>query len=312
MMTRYPTVSSAPRGADLTTLTAGAIVTHQRPDWDAIVSTYLAWCLHDVEAIVLVPAGTPAHVMPHAVAICDVGGVYDPGAMCLDHHQNPHNQTSAAALAWACYGGYRSPTLERWVATVTAADLGQSHDGAADSRQCGLHAVLSAWTHDRIPDTDLIHRGFTILEQLHNDVSIPEVLEAYHAEIATQQARLLAAEADYARCLVYQSADGRIVALDGASALASQVAYDQGAWLVLFHNADTQATGISRKGELTSPHVGELVDRLTGPAGRETADWWRHPAGFFAGLSPKAGTCRPMGMPLGDLAAALDAAWRRA
>lgn len=332
----------APRGinaTDLDQLTIGAIVTHQWPDWDAIGAVYFAQKIiamqgADALSIVLVPAGTPASATPRAIAVVDTGAVFEPRNLRLDHHQNLNNDTSATALAGDEYceragDNAISITQRAFVNVITAADLGRSTNGAKESRESGLHALLSAWKFRRMPDEEMMWRGMCILEAIQAGQSIASLCAAWPEDMAGYAAARAVAAEEYARCLVYSSNDGKVVALDGAGALASQEAYATGAELVVFHNARTGAVGISRAGEARTPHVGDVLahianvasyDAALGNIGAmsnerqvaiETEDWFRHPAGFYAGLSPKADNVRPLGLSLATIATAIDTAWSR-
>jgi len=82
----------------------------------------------------------------------------------------------------------------------------------------------------------------------------------------------------------------------------------------------SNAIGVQRSAEWTSPNVGQLVEAaiaemkaLLGEAMvMELSSWFRHPAGFFAGRGTgKAPDPRPVEVDLEVVARLLDRVWRR-
>lgn len=137
----------------------------------------------------------------------------------------------------------------------------------------------------------------------------------------------------------YSSADGKVIALAKADPYASSAAYESGVRLVIFYNGIPRGpgeppqivVGCARSSEWQEPHIGQLLEVVeAGAAGlignntdrgqeaeaaallEELAGWYRHPAGFMAGITEK-GSVRtaPLRVPLERIAAAIDAAWRR-
>lgn len=286
------------------------IVGHVAPDWDCIAAL---WMLQrfgpfgDAE-IKLVNTGTPdPAVLEGAGAVVDTGRQLDPQAWRFDHHQLPGaeaNETCAAQQVYFRLIFYRNEIdlgyLQPLIDLVFAGDTGKPE--AAQSRQIGIHALLSAWKAARWPDEILITWGYEVLDDL-----AAHLLRAYEAR-QTLDAHT-----------VYRSADGLLIALDKAPQGATQAAFEAGALLVVWHNPmeATVAVGLNRAPE-SGIHCGELAamvgvaQPLGSPIETELRSWYKHPSGFFAGRgTPKAPDDRPLAVPVANLAAALDTAWGR-
>lgn len=284
------------------------IVTHTAPDLDAIASV---WLLRRYGGQALVPvafvntgAPDPA-VLAQASAVVDTGREYDPARNRFDHHQDAA-LSSAAMLVWThLHQGlpresrYELEIAHEIISLVDAGDRGQPEAG--ESRRLGLHALYAGGRPDG-DDAGSLAWGCQLLD----------------AAMATAMRR-----AEGRRLLdhsiVYQSADGLLVALRNAPREASAAAFERGARIVAFADYTANAIGVQRAMEWQQPHVGELVETIlytsdtAGPAVRaELAAWFRHPAGFFAGRgTAKAPSAAPIGADLAAIAREIDSWWQR-
>lgn len=279
------------------------IITHTSPDWDAIGAAWLVkrFLLPDAE-IVCMGMGEITRNRGIASAIVDCGGEYDPALLRFDHHHLGDNETCAMWQVWQ-HLGQGVDYLEPIVMLIYAGDVGASVFGAGTSRRVGLHAQLAARKEEGWSDAALIQWGCQELDLLVARL------------IRQQQARVELAE----RC-VWESADGKIVAIEDGEPRHSQAAYAAGATLVVFRGdvpterGVTYSVGISRNMGAEFPHIGELLaaSMIDGEAERD--GWFRHPAGFFAGRgTPKTPRQDPVPSALGAgaIARAIDAAWER-
>lgn len=321
------------------------IVTHVSPDWDALAA---AWLLKRFAngfqgaEIVLVNTGNPdPAVLAAADAVVDTGKVFDRSRLRFDHHQWPDNETSAAEMVWEWV--HREERLlhhlQPLIELVTAGDLGRP--AARLSRERGIHAILSAWKARRMPDTEILERGFAALDWIEGllatgkdlDHAVDSVRYHYGDDLAMHAQAAQEARAALERHTVYRSADGLLVALENAPQVATFAAMEAGARLVVFHSdypsIPTVAVGCSRAAEWDVPHVGQIVGRAIEcaeydeaqgfigftPAMRavdELRTFYCHPAGFFGGRgTPKAPDNRPLGVPVAVIAQALDQCWQR-
>lgn len=341
-------------------LIAGSVVIHPRVDVDCIGALYelLEWGGDVLPAdrinVVIAPKTLPKEMFQRAAFMLDMGDEYDPGDGRFDHHQYQDHNTSATEMVFEWFtnaaefrgnGRYFGPigkpfnTLQiihrQFVWLATQGDLGKSGPAISESRQRGLHALVSAWHMQRVPDATIVLRAIELLDRaieytiLHKDnVLMGDALvvmaeEVYAEDVAFYAAKRAQAEAEFEQKLVYRSEDGAVVAISGGSPMASQVAYEQGAVLVVYRSDDRHdvagnvveygATGVARNGEAQFPNVSEVVklaERLFPEIADETADWYKQ-LPFMAGLSPKAGTTRELRVDLKVLTAAIDAAWQR-
>lgn len=260
------------------------IVTHMRPDWDAIMS---CWLLQryggftDAD-IVFVRAGETDTT---AAAVVDTGRMYHPLTNRYDHHQFNYDESAANLVAQAL-------DLPVWlrplVALVHAGDIG--HADADTSKHLGMHALLAVLRrNDGITDTALVVRGYEILDLLAADL-------AHQAQGAAEVlAKTLAT-----------SPDGRVVLIRNGSKATSDAAAAAGAEIVIFWQ-DTPVTVtigmVASRG--TGHHMGKIVQRIqqrlrAGTCGlsvsgqrvllNELAGWFLHETGWYAGrgshLSP--------------------------
>lgn len=330
----------AQRGDNLTELTAGKYVTHIAPDLDAITSVVYdrlvreAWQMGAPDTVVLVPQGTPASAMSDAFGLFDIGGVWNAATRRFDHHGvtnlPPRDLDGVPAGPWSATAlvhqavvpefAYDTGAMAEFVRCINAADNGLRSHGAGESWERGVHALYGLWRSERLPDAEMWSRMEAIVCQIFSDDgretledALSVALEPYADDLARWHGVLKSARAELAEKVVYKSGDGKVWAIYQGSPLATQEAYANGAEIVVFHGANG-ASGVVRKGELVSPNVGQLVDlaQVATPAiADETADWFRHPAGFMAGTSEKAGNVRPLRVNLDDIARAIDAAWQR-
>lgn len=288
------------------------IVSHVSPDWDAICSLWLLQRFGpfaDAE-ITLVNTGAPdAELLANAAAVVDTGRVFDPRHWRFDHHQlsgAEANETCAAMQVYHRLIFYRNEIdlgyLDPLIALIYAGDTGKAT--AAQSRQVGIHALLSAKKAGGESNDDmLLLWGYWILDDL-----------------AAHLKRAYDARESLAQFTVYTSADGLLVALDQSSRAAVNAAHDAGARLVLWHRsfAATETIELWRGGD--GPDVDCRIVVLTAigdptlPQDEldEMSSWYLHEAGFYAGRgSDKAPDPTPLQVRVAILAAYLDAAWSR-
>lgn len=291
------------------------LVTHTSPDFDAIGFVWLMY-RYDPKAaefpVFFVNTGNPDRaLLDAAYAVGDTGREYDPARRRFDHHHLPGAEANAtcATLQCAQWLVLRRPDIDFnpiWpiVELIYAGDTGRPE--ANQSRQTGIHALLSTHKARGASDITLLDYGIELLNDLAESL------------IAREHARRTLGEHT-----IYRSADGLVVALKDAPQSATAAAFEKGARLVLFSSAQatptgtTYARGILRGGEGADVHVGELVARIAAahpyrPLGRELDQWYKHEAGFFAGRgTAKAPCATPMDVQLLDIARLVDAFWRR-
>lgn len=300
------------------------IVTHVSPDWDAIGAVWLLQRfggLEDAEVRFVNTGRPPADVLASAVAVADTGREDAPARLRFDHHHLPGAEANATCATQQVYHWlilHRPETdwtyLGPIVDLIYAGDTGKP--AANESRKRGIHALLSALKARGAADYTLLNHGYGWLDLL-----------AEHSKGRQEAAETLAQH------LVYTSTDGLLMAIKDAPPMASSAAFDAGARLVVFQNSrpETNAIGIWRSGEWQEPHAGQLVRAILdyAPAIRveqtiattttaaqaifdELATWYLHEAGFFAGRgTDKAPDPRSIIADLRDIAAALDAVWKR-
>lgn len=277
------------------------IVTHQNPDWDAIASAWLLKrylpALAEAE-IMFVNTGNPdQELLARADAVVDTGKKHLPQDLRFDHHHLPGTKTNDTCAIKQVYA-YLKPRiapayLQLLVELVFQGDTGRQTDALKYSYQTGIHALLSGrkrqWRQELntfMPDREVLEFGFMLLDTL-----------AIQFETQSQ------VEAEFKEKIVYCSDDGLVVALKEAGVNASHYATEQGAVLVLFlgkpvydddDNLITQAIGIQRTSEWTTPDCGGLVGKVAktlildelpnaSTIVDELVTWFRHNAGFFAG-----------------------------
>jgi uncharacterized protein UPF0160 len=283
------------------------IVSHVSPDWDAICSLWLLQRFGgfaDAE-IALVNTGTPdVGLLARASAVVDTGRVLDPEHHRFDHHQLPGNEASSCCAASLVFQWLKKDAadLEYLAPLIDLIYAGDTGKPAADlSRKVGIHAILSTRKAAEWSGMNLIGLGYALLDDI-----------AAHLKHAHE------ARATLDRYTVYRSRDGLVIALDGAPQHATTAAFEASAQLVVWHNpqADTIGVGINRARE-SGIDCGVLIGLAAhyvdaGALFDELMSWYRHPSGFCALRgSAKAPDARPLGVPIAEIAAALDAAWVR-
>jgi hypothetical protein len=217
------------------------IVGHVSPDWDCIAALWLLQRFGGFAdaTIALVNTGAPdAAILADAAAVVDAGRELNPLRNRFDHHQLPGAEASeccAASLVFQWLKPLEDPThleyLAPLIGLIYAGDTGKS--AANESRRIGIHALLSAWKARKVSDTALIAIGYDVLDLAAH------LLSQRHAT-ATLDTHT-----------VYRSADGLLIALDGAPQGATFAAFETGALLVVWHNPqpDTIGVGINRAPE---------------------------------------------------------------
>jgi hypothetical protein len=291
------------------------IVTHQHPDLDAIGAAWLLQRYGGCEfcSIKFVNTGTPfPGDLAGAYAVVDTGKAYDPARLRFDHHQLPGQAANETCATKQVYDylisiGAAVEHLYPLIDLIYHGDTGKP--GAKQSRIVGLHALLSSHYRTYPNDSDLHHYGY-MADQF-------DMLDQHLASIA-------AARRTLAEYLVYQSDDGKFVAIKDAPEGVTAAAFENGAEVVLFQSqhetpdGTSYAIGLMRNSDVTEPHVGELVqcviDQCTaiGKESSELITWFLHPAGFFAGRGTrKAPRYDPIAVDFEHLACDFDYAWER-
>lgn len=316
------------------------IVTHVSPDLDAIAS---AWLLlryvpnFEGAKVVFVNTGNPDRaILAQADAVVDTGGAYNPYQYWYDHHQmeNP-NQACAAMLVWQdlMYMHSINPYtpnvahLEPLVQLIHAGDTGLPE--ADESRKNGIHAMVSEMKYQQFEDAVIFRLGCVLLDfiagHLSSGIPFDAILRDVNAgwgDLFLKPAQLRAEElkrTGIAPYVAYVSHDAKLVALRDAPQGATQLAFEQGAQLVLWSNYAENAIGINRARGV-EVHVGNLIDALQLSAieaesmivAHELASWFRHNAGFYCGRgSAKAPREDAIPVDFVILATMIDAVWRR-
>ena len=231
-------------------------------------------------------AAPDADLLAHATYVVDCGGVYDPATGRFDHHQLGNaNDTCAAYMVYEflIFRKIEVEYLKPLVELVYQGDIFGS--GAKQSQQLGIHALLSAYKHEKHTDLEILHWGFELLDDLAGLLN-----------------RRAVASVELAEKTVYTSADGLLIAVSGGGQTVTRAAEETGVRLVVFlgkpiedteGNIVSRPVGINRMGgfEVKSPHCGDLVtDAITLALVRndkevvkELESWFRHGSGFFAG-----------------------------
>ncbi len=295
----------------------GYLVTHVSPDMDAIGSCWLLQLYDDECAtadVEFVNTGNPdPYLLECALAVVDTGGMLDPEHRRFDHHQLTGRAARTSAtmqvFEWLLAGGRQLDYLRPLIELINAGDLGLDAHGAKESREFGIHALLSEMKHDKASDQEMLSYGCWLLDQLARRLERKQ-----HAALAVRSST------------VYISADKRLIALKDAAPGATFAAYDLGYDVVLFQSeietpdGTSHSIGAMRKSGVSDVHVGGLVERilskpipdLTYNTRDELSRWYRHEAGFFAGRgSSKAPVYDLITVDLARIAQLLDIAWER-
>jgi hypothetical protein len=283
------------------------IITHTWPDWDAIGAAWLVqrFLLPDAQIICASREEIEA-AKPTAAAIVDCGGELEARWLRFDHHHLPGakaNQTCATQQVFEWIARTQAVVyLAPIVDLIWAGDTGRNSYGADTSREIGLHALLAARKAAGWTDAALMEWGCQELDLLAGRL------------LRQQQAREELAE----KC-VWQSDDGKIVAIEHGEPRHSQAAFATGATLVVFRSdipvtdGVTHAIGVQRNQAAEFPHVGELLAASEIDFETEADKWVRLEAGFFAGRGTPKG---PRFDPVPDdltaeaVARAIDTAWK--
>jgi hypothetical protein len=225
----------------------------------------------------------------------------------FDHHHLPGDAANATCATQQVFEwialkqavAYLAPIID----LIWAGDTGRDDHGADMSREVGLHALLAArkamgWTDDA-----LIEWGCQELDLLAGRLN-------RQAEAAVELAE---------KC-VWQSEDGKVVAIEHGEPRHSQAAFAAGATLIVFRsdipteNGTSYAIGIQRNQAAAFPHVGDVLAVSKIDVATQADKWFRHPAGFFAGRGTGKATRFdpvPDGLAVETVARAVDAAWER-
>jgi hypothetical protein len=285
------------------------IITHQSPDWDAIGSAWLVqrYLLPDAGIICASREEIEKCMSDRGCAVVDCGGQYAPPLYHFDHHHLPGdaaNATCATQQVWEWVHRTQDVTyLAPIIDLIWAGDTGRNLYGADVSREVGLHALLSGRKATGWTDGALMEWGCTELDLL-----------------AGRLKRQAEAVAELAEKCVWQSDDGKVVAIEHGEPRHSQAAFAAGATLVVFRSdipvADgvTHAIGIQRNQTAEFPHVGDLLGTSEIDFATKADGWVRLEAGFFAGRGTAKGPRFdpiPDGLTVEAVARAVDTAWER-
>lgn len=288
-------------------MTTPYIITHFRPDMDAVMSTWLLKRyipdLHGATVLFENVADPDPDTLHYANAVCDLGKEYDPTRLRFDHHHDG-NLPCATLLVYQHLldQGYFSAIehLAPLIDLINAHDVGGRHDWGEASRSIGIHAIYASGCRDR-NDDECLAWGYQLLDGL--SVVFRDRLEAYTLT---------------SMHMVYQSNDGLLVGLLNAPRSCSGVAFDRGARLVVFANTDTNAIGCVRASEWSTLHVGNLVQSIIDEAiplddiTQEMERWFQHPVGFFAGRGTDKGPSNvPILVDVADVCKRIDEQWQR-
>jgi hypothetical protein len=251
------------------------IVTHQRPDLDAILSAYLLKRYADVSADVkFVPAGKTD---PTAWAVVDTGGEYDPDSLRFDHHGcGPDEEDSAALQVWLYLQqqGVYINHLKPLVDLVHRGDTGSTDDDVRASYELGLHAIVSAYAN--------MHT------QKHNDHEVFNFAYSIIYALDERLCRKAMALERYRDLVVFD--DHPVIALRDANSSETQCAHDEGYPLVVWEKVMPTpdggvsfAVGVSRKKGVDTPHIGDVLKETSIYPALVDDGWYFHEGGFFAG-----------------------------
>jgi hypothetical protein len=138
--------------------------------------------------------------------------------------------------------------------------------------------------------------------------------------LAGRLKRQAEAAVELAEKCVWRSDDGKVVAIEHGQPRHSQAAFAAGATLVVFRSdipvADgvTHAIGVQRSQAAEFPHIGDVLAESEIDFATEADNWFRHPAGFFAGRGTGKATRFdpvPEELSVKHVARAIDLAWKR-
>lgn len=288
------------------------IATHQSPDWDALGFVFVlerairqaGGCI--ASGVRFLPVG---QTDPAADFVGDTGGEHD-GVRTFDHHQlvGAAGQTSATRLVFEAIQAANWTALDYLAPLVTLineCDLGQPND----SREIGIHALLSAKKAQRWADAQILAWGREIFNDLADGLLSKAIAK-----------RDLAANLLAVLELPYPPYRRVAVLAPDAPRSCTQAAYEDGIDIVFYQN-EVERDGVTRflRGAVRSNeaaadvHLGKMVEHTirrcekVAPAiADELRQWFQHPAGFMVGISEKAtGGETPMDVSLIDVANAI-------
>ena len=210
------------------------VITHVSPDWDAIGAVWLLKRysgMADAE-VQFVNTGAPdQEILDNADAVVDTGRIFDPSCQRFDHHHLPGDLANTTCATLQVYDALPDAPIAilPLVRLIYAGDTGKPE--ANESRQRGIHALLSNKKRQGADDYSLLAYGFDLLDNLSQSLISPD-----------EARRTLAAHT------VYRSGDGLLVALKNAPRGATFAAHEAGARLVIFADYAKNAIGIMRGG----------------------------------------------------------------
>lgn len=278
-----------------------SIVIHQRPDFDCIgagwlIERYLLPCAE----IRFVRSGQTDET---ATAVVDTGGELDEARLRFDHHQltgfAANTSATMQVYVYLLTSGHQVEHLHELMNLIDACDLGIQSQEANTSRTLGIHALLSARKAAGASDIELWHYGCSLLDDIAAGLLVRHnAQQEFQDSIAWSDEEL-----------------GVVVLKPDTAQGVSFAAYDAGYDLVFFEGqAKTggYVRGMMRRSGCVRYHCGNMVEDLMkycednewgNSVHGELATWFRHPAGFFAGISEKGGASNvPCAVPLVSLA----------
>jgi hypothetical protein len=164
-------------------ITLKRIVTHKRPDVDALVSVWLAerflFPRQPIE-VLFVDYGCDLERLPSIDCAVDLGGVYCKNRLIFDHKPpafTDRHATCAAKLLWLFLHSRRRPVdhladLVQLVHDGDSARLRSKSLAFKRSRANGLHAAVRRWKIERKSDDELYRRIRTLLNRRYQHVPI--------------------------------------------------------------------------------------------------------------------------------------------
>lgn len=277
------------------------IQTHQFIDMDAVASAWLVkrFIFNGDAEIVF-----DRHAEGRFDAVVDVGGVYDPYFLRFDHHIAGMENQSATMLVLDSLPPSIGVALLPLVQIIHDADLGHNTQQVQSSKICGIHAFLDMLKKDHT-DAEAYAKLESMLDGIADRLIADREAEAWVAEQSTHWLRL-----DDDQYLKYQ------IHIDAPKG-ATQAAYRLGVNLVAFYNPNGDLSrGMVRRNDCTL-HIGDVVANtpneyigamfehfrtsdIINIATSELVGWYKHPAGFMAGKTPKGGTLHPLDLTAED------------
>lgn len=286
------------------------ILTHVSPDLDAVASSWLLLRYRpELGPVSFTAERDPnAEIFQTADAVTDTGTCYDPARLRFDHHGDA-SLPSATLLVYSWLEAQGAPVthLRQLIELVDAGDFGRIE--AKPSYSLGLHALLNSYKAQRPDD----HQGAWDY--------VAQLLDMLASQLKQRQDARESLESK----VCWKSADGLVWAIAEGGPGSGSAAAQQGARLVVWSDSYDRDgriaynVGAMRYGA-DEPHVGDLVATAAASAWLDNVDlyeelerWFRHKAGFFAGVgSPKADPrWDAPTVDVATIARAIDAAWER-